>query len=136
MNFTAGIFIKEKTKYFPVVTIAGAILNIAFNLWAIPIWGIMGAAFATLFSYILMAFLLYLFSQKIYPVPYEYGKVFSIFAIVLVIGGSYYYLLLNGHLIFVYKLGLMVAFIILLFAFRVIKKEEVFTTYKVLIGKK
>ncbi|SMO70724.1 lipopolysaccharide biosynthesis protein [Fodinibius sediminis] len=71
MNFSAGIFIREKTKVLPVITLIGAVITIAANLVFIPYWGMMGSAAATLISYSVMALLLYYQSIKVYPVQYE-----------------------------------------------------------------
>ncbi len=136
INFTAGIFIQEKTKYFPVVTITGAIVNIAFNLWAIPQWGIMGAAYATLASYIVNASLLFFFAQKFYPVKYEYGKIFMLLLLIAVTGFFYYYFLGTGQLFFITKILLLIGFVVFLFIFRIVQKNEIVTTYKILLGKK
>lgn len=82
MNFTAGIYIEEKTKYFPLVTISGAIVNVIVNFTLIPILGIMGAAYATLASYVVMAGGLFVVSQKFYKIDYEYYKIFKIFLLI------------------------------------------------------
>jgi O-antigen/teichoic acid export membrane protein len=63
-NFQAGLYIEEKTKYFPAVTGLGALVNIGANILLIPVLGIMGAALATLFAYISMAAGLFYFSKK------------------------------------------------------------------------
>lgn len=74
MNFSAGIFIEEKTAVLPKITLFGAAVTIVSNLILIPLYGMMGAAFSTLFSYASMALLLYWQSRKVYPVPYGMGK--------------------------------------------------------------
>jgi len=71
MNFSAGIFIREKTKVLPVITLIGATITVASNLVLIPYIGMMGSAVATLISYAAMAMLLYYQSTKIYPVDYQ-----------------------------------------------------------------
>ena len=45
-------------------TTLGAVLNVIFNLWLIPILGITGAALATLISYCVAAYLSLLFFKK------------------------------------------------------------------------
>ena len=136
INFTAGIFIQEKTKYFPVVTITGAIVNVAFNLWAIPKWGIMGAAYATLASYMVNAFLLYVFAQKFYPIKYEYRKIIMLFVLIAIAGAAYYYLLGTGQLYFFMKIIILFVFTAFLFVFKILQKNEIVTTYKILMGKR
>ncbi|WP_138431377.1 lipopolysaccharide biosynthesis protein [Fodinibius saliphilus] len=71
MNFTAGIFIKEKTKILPVITLVGAGITILANLFLIPVYGMMGSATATLISYGVMAMFLYYKSTQVYPVNYQ-----------------------------------------------------------------
>lgn len=135
LNFTAGIYIKEKMYAFPIATGVGAVANVVVNLWLIPIYGIMGAAFATLLSYFAMSSILYYFTQKYYYIHYEFRKVFTILAMILAAGGTYYYLLLNGNLHFYYKITILIGFIISLLVFRVIEKSEILTTYRVLLRK-
>ncbi|HEX6982078.1 MAG TPA: polysaccharide biosynthesis C-terminal domain-containing protein [Balneolaceae bacterium] len=83
MNFSAGIFIKEKTKVLPVITLIGAAVTISANLLLIPYFGMMGAATATLISYSLMAILLYFKSVQVYPVNYQLSR-----ALLMVIFGA------------------------------------------------
>ncbi|PKL83337.1 MAG: hypothetical protein CVV24_05565 [Ignavibacteriae bacterium HGW-Ignavibacteriae-3] len=123
-NFQAGIYIEEKTKYYPYVTGAGAIANVVVNILLIPVLGIMGAALATLASYIIMAAGLYYFSQKHYPIKYEYGKIFKILGVIIITGIIYYYLYYTSGLNILYKTFLLVGFIGSFFAMKVIEKNE------------
>lgn len=45
-------------------TLAGAITNVVLNFYFIPLWGIVGAAYATVISYMVAGFLFDLLSQK------------------------------------------------------------------------
>lgn len=81
MNFSAGIFIKEKTKVLPVIMLIGAGLTIAGNLLLIPYFGMIGSASATLVSYAAMALLLYRQSTKIYKVDYQLVRAFGMVAL-------------------------------------------------------
>jgi O-antigen/teichoic acid export membrane protein len=74
-NVVAGIYIEKKTKHLPVITILGAVVNVLANVLLIPRAGIMGAAVATLLSYVVMALVTYLFVRRWYPVPYEFGRI-------------------------------------------------------------
>lgn len=74
MNFSAGIYIEEKTSVLPKIMLTGAAITVIANTILIPFYGMMGAAFSTLISYASMALLLYWQSQKAYPVPYGMGK--------------------------------------------------------------
>ena len=74
-NLVAGIYIVKKTRQLPLVTFAAALVNVAANYLLIPLMGIMGAAIATLASYAVMAVLLYVTVQRVYPVQYEIGRI-------------------------------------------------------------
>lgn len=77
-NFLPGIYIEKKTKYLPAVTFTGAGVNIAATILLIPLWGMMGAAFATFLAYFIMAAGLYLVVRRFYHVPYEWGRLLKI----------------------------------------------------------
>jgi O-antigen/teichoic acid export membrane protein len=122
--FTAGIYIEEKSIYAPFITGAGAILNIAANFLLIPILGMIGAALATLLSYLVMAAGLYFVTQKFYRIEYEISKIFKIFLIIFLVGSVYYYLLFNNELLLIYKIFLLIFFIASMFIFIIDKKEK------------
>jgi len=70
-----GLNITAKTAYYPVTTVAGAALNIGLNFVLIPQFGIIGAAWANGAAYAVQAALAFRFSQRFYPVRYEYGRI-------------------------------------------------------------
>ncbi|HEX2868933.1 MAG TPA: polysaccharide biosynthesis C-terminal domain-containing protein [Ignavibacteriales bacterium] len=122
VNFTAGIFIEEKTKYLPYITGLGALINVGVNYLLIPRFGIMGAASATLASYVVMAIALFLVSQKFYKIDYEYGKLLRIMLSVLIPALVYYLVPINT---LIFKFGVLLLYIVLLFSLRIINKKEV-----------
>src|SRR5207247_9791412 len=66
-----GIGIEKRARYYPMITAAAAATNIGLNFLLIPRHGIAGAAWATVFSYALMAALGIVLSHGLYPVPFE-----------------------------------------------------------------
>lgn len=137
VNFTAGIYIKEKTKYFPVVTISAAIVNVVVNIIFVPRIGIMGGAIATLLSYIIMAVGLYLVSQKFYPIKYESAKVIKIFALLFITTTAYYYFYYNDMLSITLKLIMLTAFFTSFILLKIISINEVKLLYdKIMTGRK
>ena len=66
-----GIGIEKKARYYPMVTAAAAATNVAANFALIPRLGMMGAAWATVLSYAVMAGLGFLFSRRLFPIPFE-----------------------------------------------------------------
>ena len=58
---------------FPA-TIAALVTNVALNLVLVPPLGIVGAGLALVASYIVVVALMYGFTQRLFPVPYEWGR--------------------------------------------------------------
>ena len=83
-----GLNITGRTSYYPVTTAIGAAVNIGLNFALIPRFGIIGAAWANGAAYALQASLAYGFSQRFYPVQYEYGRVSRAVAAALVAYGA------------------------------------------------
>ena len=128
---SAGMFIEEKSLYIPVITGIGAAINVGVNFLLIPVWGIVGAALATLASYLIMAIAVYKITQKFYEINYENGKVIKTLSFVLIAGSVYYYLMFNHYLFFTYKIIILVGFIGSLFLFILDKKELGFIKKKI-----
>lgn len=136
VNFTAGIYIEEKTKYFPMVTGSGAVINVVVNFLLIPIIGIIGAALATLFSYVVMSGGLFYVSQRFYEIKYEYKKIGKILFLILISASFYYYLIYSIEFIFIYKIFFLVGFISLMFLLNILKMNEVIFLAKLLLKRK
>ncbi len=73
-----GIGISKKTTYFPVITISAALMNVVLNILWIPRFGVIGAAWATVVGYGVMALLGFWFGNKHYPIPFEWGRLMRI----------------------------------------------------------
>jgi O-antigen/teichoic acid export membrane protein len=69
--FSAGFYIKSRTELLLPIALTPLLINISLNLYLIPHYGIMGAAAATLFSYLLFAFFSYIIGNKIFPVNHN-----------------------------------------------------------------
>lgn len=67
--------------YSLINTCVGAALNIALNLYLIPIYGIQGAAVASLISYFIAAYFMLLFSKKTRPNFFAISKSINIFKV-------------------------------------------------------
>ena len=89
-NLMAGIYIEKKTKYLPLISGLGAVLNIIVCLGLIPVMGIMGGAIATLVSYVSMALYIYYVVQKFYPVSYELSRIFGVLLVDIVAIAVFY----------------------------------------------
>lgn len=133
VNFTAGIYIEEKTKYIPIVTGLGAVINIVLNFILIPEIGIIGAALAALASYITMASGLFYFSQKFYSIKYEYAKIGKILGLIFITAIVYYYLFFNVGLSIIIKLALMLFFFASVILLKIIDKNELLKVSRILL---
>ena len=124
------MFIEEKSFYIPVITGIGAAINIGVNFLLIPVWGIVGAALATLASYLIMAVAVYKITQRFYEINYEKVKVVKTLSFVLTAGSIYYYLMFVHYLYFSYKILILAGFVTSLFLFVFDKKELEFIKKK------
>ena len=73
--FAPGLWLAKKTKYIAIINVIGAVLNIFLVFLLIPIWGIVGAALATLVSALIIFIINQVFSQRNYPIPYPWKNV-------------------------------------------------------------
>jgi O-antigen/teichoic acid export membrane protein len=78
-----GIAVAKKARYYPAVTLASASSNILMDFALIPRYGMEGAAWATVFSYAVMALCGYLLSRKLYPIPFEWTRIGAVLAAAL-----------------------------------------------------
>lgn len=69
-----GIGVASRTGSYPFVVLAASFLNIILNILLIPRVGAMAAAYSTLAAYVVLAFGSLYFSQRLYPIAYEYAK--------------------------------------------------------------
>lgn len=120
-NFVAGLQIMKKTQYMPLVSGLGAFVNVTANLILIPILGMLGAAYATLFAYLAMAVYQYFLSQRFYKINYEWNKILKLGFISILIFSSYYFLKIHfSENMIVMKFILLLIFISLLVIFKLI----------------
>lgn len=73
-NMNVAPFFADKTFYLLLSSFTGFVVNFVLNLLLIPHFAMIGAAFATLFTYVIMFLVIYYFSQQIYNIPYQWKK--------------------------------------------------------------
>jgi O-antigen/teichoic acid export membrane protein len=71
-----------RTEYSFPATAAGTVVNVGLNLAPIPPLGIIGAGVALVASYVVVVVMMYAFTQRLFPVPYEWRR------LALVVGSS------------------------------------------------
>jgi len=78
----APVFYYRKTGILPFTTGSAALMNIVLNLIFIPYFGISGAAYATLISFLYMAIVVYLVGKRLFDPKFEIFKIVSLVSIV------------------------------------------------------
>ncbi len=74
-----GLIVTKKTRKISLIVIVSSVLNLLLNLWLIPLWNAMGAAFATLISQLFYWMYMHYTAQKAFFIPYENKKILMIF---------------------------------------------------------
>ncbi len=85
-----GIHITKKTSLITLTTAVISVINLSLNFLLIPYLGAMGAAIASLLSQAFFFGGLFYFSNKVYPIKFEWRKLF----LILVIGALVVYVAL------------------------------------------
>jgi O-antigen/teichoic acid export membrane protein len=70
-----------RTEFNLPATMAGTAANVVLNLLLIPPLGIVGAGIALVVSYALILGLMYVLTQRLFPVPYEWGRLALLLAV-------------------------------------------------------
>lgn len=119
-----GMFLTKNTKYVALTTMFSALINVLLNYWLIPIYGMMAAAYSTLFAFLIYLILTKIFSDKFYKIKYENIKLIKIF-----LTGIFLYLISllmnNGNILFlIIKIILFILFPFILYLFKVYEPIE------------
>jgi O-antigen/teichoic acid export membrane protein len=69
-----GLVITKKTTRYPLATGTAALVSLAANALLIPRHGMQGAAWANAIAYGTLAATTIAFSWRVYPIPYEWGR--------------------------------------------------------------
>lgn len=73
-----AIHITRKTWIVTLIWIGSSVLNIALNLWLIPVYGRMGAAYATMFSILFILVMYIIAAQRVFPFKVPYLSILKI----------------------------------------------------------
>ncbi len=84
------LFLKKSTGFVSIATISTTLLNVVLNYFLIISYGIKGAAWATFISIIVKVILVLIFSQKKYPLPYEFKRL-VILSLIIALSIAFFY---------------------------------------------
>lgn len=125
VNLMVGIYVEKKTKSLPFITGIGAIVNILANFLLIPKFGMTGAAYATLISYIAMTAAIYRTANKYYKIDYEFSKIYLIFFVTIATFAIYTFTAGTFLHEWYLKIIFVALFFILVFAFRIVTLNDI-----------
>lgn len=74
----AGIQIEKKTMHLFPTSLSGSLTKILLTFLLVPMFGIMGAAYATLAGYIMVEVTLFFVVQRFYHIDYEYMRILKL----------------------------------------------------------
>jgi O-antigen/teichoic acid export membrane protein len=69
-----GLNITQNTRFYPVATAIAAATSVTANIALVPRLGATGAGMANALAYAIQAGVAWWLSQRVYPVPLEYGR--------------------------------------------------------------
>lgn len=122
---SVGVTILNKTWLLPVSSGIAAAVNILINIFLIPKFGYMGAAWATVISYGIFALSSWLLYRKVYSIPFEWGRLG--FLLGLCVGLYFLAVYIPISNIFwriAYQLSICLSLPLLLYSCGFLKKEE------------
>lgn len=73
--FAAGLHLEKKTTNILIITLSSAALNIILNFFLIPIYGLKGAAYATIISHVFLIGSMYMMSRRFLKFRIPYGDI-------------------------------------------------------------
>ena len=94
-----GIQAVKKTTYTMYAILIGAALNILLNFILIPVWGMYGAAYATMCAILTQFIIKFFLSKKCFYVELNYIKIIFIFILLLFITIALHFLTLRFHIV-------------------------------------
>ncbi len=87
-NLSVWYKLTNKTLYGAIIAIIGAAITIGLNIYLIPRFGYLGAAWTNFAAYLTMMLISYFWGRSVYPVPYNLPRIF----LYLSLGAGLYFL--------------------------------------------
>ncbi len=86
-----GSAISKKTAPLGIVYAASSVILVLLNIYLIPLYGVYGAALAVCVSQFLTPVFVFYFSQKSYPIPYDFVRSFGFIVLLFLVAFLGYY---------------------------------------------
>ena len=115
--FNLSIYQEKKTTVIMFIVLGSAGVNILLNFLLIPVYGIYGAAYATILSFLVFSGVKYFYAKKYYHVKLDWYKLFLIFIVLLGIMIGFSFLQLSILYILMIKIVIVLSGAILIYYF-------------------
>jgi O-antigen/teichoic acid export membrane protein len=80
-----GVHLKNKTKHLAYASIFAAVINIGGNLILIPVLKVWGAAITTLVSFAFLMAYVYVPSQRLYHISYQWKRIVHMLVVAVIL---------------------------------------------------
>lgn len=137
-----AFFVKKRTTLTLIPVVASALLNIGLNLFLIPRYGFVGAAWSTMIAYVLYLIMIVAMSERLLHWQFPYLAILKALAASVVMGATVYglnRLQIGGFVgLLLCIAGGIVVYILAMLAFRGVTRSELefaSDTMKKLIGR-
>ncbi len=114
-----------RTEFNLPAALGALVVNVVLNLLLVPRLEIVGAALALVASYLVVLGLMYAFTQRLFPVPYEWGRILRVvLTVAAIVGGAEILVPIDGAEGFLTRSALLAAYPLALWATGFFSEEE------------
>lgn len=123
--FAINFHIMKKTRYNAWINMTAAVISVGLSIFLVQIFGYMGVAYSVASCVFLNMILFYIFSRKVYKVPYEMRKIAIMIGLLIVIAVIIPHVHIQSlALAIIVKLAVLAAFPFLLYFFKFYEPVE------------
>jgi len=113
-----GLYLERKTKYIAYNTIGAVVLNIGLNFLLIPKYKMIGAAVATIISFVVLYFATYFVANRFYKIHFENMKLLKMLILAIIL---FFFSTLTANLNILprilFKVAIIISFPFILYPF-------------------
>ncbi len=121
-----SFYVTKKTKYVFMSYLIALAVNIVCNFIFIPVFGIYGASFVNLVSFIVLCIAIYIFSKKNYFFEYEWYKIFLMILVYAALAAPFFYFDFTSRILeLVLKSLAVLAYPLVLYVFKFYEPVEI-----------
>jgi len=114
-----------RTEFNLPAALGALVVNVVLNLLLVPRLEIVGAALALVASYLVVLGLMYAFTQRLFPVPYEWGRMLRVvLTVAAIVGGAELLTPIDGAAGFLIRAALLAVYPLALWVTGFFSEEE------------